>query len=90
MDGDKLKMWKIMDGDAFEENDMLETYGGGNGAAAALDPSIITGHAVQVEDIISAVIEDRAPLVTPSEATKSVRIVNAVYESARTGKEIFI
>jgi predicted dehydrogenase len=48
------------------------------------------GHAVQVEDMISAVIENRDPLVVPSEAVKSVRIVNAVYESAKTGKEIFL
>ena len=90
IDGDALKLWKIMGSDPFEENDMLETYGAGNGAAVALDPSLVLGHAVQVEDIILAVIEDREPLVVPSEAIKSVRIINAVYESAKTGKEIFL
>ena len=68
VDGDALKLWKIMDGDSFEENEMLETYGAGNGAAVALNPALVLGHAVQVEDIISAVIEDRQPLVTPLEA----------------------
>ena len=90
IDGDALKLWKIMRGDAFEENEMLEAYGAGNGAAAALDPKLILGHAVQVEDIISAVIEDRQPLVVPLEAIKSVRIINSVYESAKTGKEVFL
>lgn len=90
VDGDVLKLWKIIGGDSFEENEMLETYGAGNGAAVALNPSLVLGHAVQVEDIISAVIEDRQPLVTPLEAMKSVRIINAVYESAKSGKEIFI
>jgi len=90
VDGDALKLWKIMGGDAFEENEMLETYGAGNGAAAALDPSLVLGHEVQIEDIISAVAENREPLVTPLEAIKSVRIINAIYESAKTGKEIFI
>ena len=90
IDGDALKLWKIIGGDSFEENDMLETYGSGNGAAVALNPTLVLGHAVQVEDIISAVIEDRQPLVIPSDAIKSVRIVNAVYESAKTGKEVFL
>ncbi|MCL2772162.1 MAG: Gfo/Idh/MocA family oxidoreductase [Oscillospiraceae bacterium] len=90
VDGDALKLWKISGGDSFEENDMLEKYGEGNGAAVALNPTLVLGHAVQVEDIISAVIEDRAPLIVPLEAIKSVRIINAVYESAKTGKEIFI
>ena len=89
VDGDALKLWKIIGGDAFEENEMLETYGSGNGAAAALDPALIVGHAVQVEDMISAVMEDRQPLVVPSDAVKSVGIINAVYESAKTGKEVF-
>ena len=90
IDGDALKLWKITDGDTFEESEMLETYGEGNGAAAAQNPSLITGHAVQVEDMISAVLEDREPLVVPAEAIKSVRIVNAVYESAKSGREIFL
>lgn len=91
IDSDSLKLWKIIGGDTFEENDMLETYKNGNSAAVALDPTLVLGHAVQVEDIISAVLEDRNPLVMPLEAIKSVRIINAIYESARTqGKEILL
>ena len=41
-----------------------------------------------VEDMICAVLEDRDPAILPTEAMKSVRIVNAVYESAKTGKTI--
>lgn len=91
VDGDCLKLWKIADGDKFTENDMLETYGQGNGAAAAMNPELMTGHAVQVEDIINCVIEDKEPLITPLEAIKSVRIINAIYESARNGgKEVVL
>ena len=85
VDGDSLKLWKIIGGDAFEESEMLEAYGSGNSAAVALNPALAVGHAVQVEDMISAVLEDREPLVMPLEAVKSVRIINAVYESARAG-----
>jgi predicted dehydrogenase len=91
VDGDSLKLWKIIGGDAFEESEMLENYGKGNSAAVALNPALVLGHAVQVEDIISAVLEDRDPLVMPLDAIKSVRIINAVYESARAGgKEIIL
>jgi len=86
LDGDCLKLWKIIGGDAFEESEMLESYGGGNAA----NPSLVLGHAVQIEDIITAVLEDREPLIMPLEAIKSVSIVNAVYKSARSGAEIIL
>ena len=35
-----------------------------------------------------AVLDDRDPLITGEEAMKSVNIILAIYESARTGKEI--
>ncbi len=101
-DQDVLKTWKMkefdeafaekMGIDAFdveeEEAWMLETYGKGNGPITQADPSILVGHRCMVEDMICAVLEDRDPAILPMEAIKSVRIVNAVYESAKTGKTI--
>ena len=87
-DQDKLKLWKFKDADEKEEEEMLAKYTG-NAAAAALDPTLCLGHNYVVEDMISAVLEDRDPGILPMEAIKSVRIVNAVYESARTGKTIY-
>lgn len=85
--GDTLLLWKIQGADEGEETKMLETYSG-NSAAAALDPTLCTGHASMVEDMIAAVLDDRDPQILPMEAIKSVRIVNAVYESAKTGKPV--
>jgi len=48
----------------------------------------VRGHAWQLQDMVDAVRFDRDPMVGPMEATKAVQIINAVYESARTGKEI--
>lgn len=87
-DQDKLLTWKFMDAPENEEKEMLEKYVG-NAAAAALDPTLCLGHNYVVEDMINAVLEDRDPSVLPMEAIKSVRIVNAVYESARTGKTVY-
>ncbi len=102
-DQDVLKTWKFRDFDedfaeemgidafdeAEEEEFMLKKYGGGNNSAAAGDPSILLGHQYMVEDMILAVRDGRDPAILPTEAIKSVRIVNAAYESARTGKTVY-
>lgn len=77
-----------MDAPEGEEAEVLSKYAG-NGSAAALDPTLCTGHASMVENMISAVKNDCDPQILPMEAIKSVRIVNAVYESARTGKTVY-
>ena len=87
-DHDELKLWKFKDAPENEEEEMLAKYSG-NGAAAALDPTLCVGHSYVVEDMISAILEDKDPSILPTEAIKSVRIVNAVYESARTGKTVY-
>jgi UDP-N-acetyl-2-amino-2-deoxyglucuronate dehydrogenase len=58
--------------------------------AVASDPSVInrdTTH-VQIQDMIDAVLEDRPPVIEGAEGRRSVEIINAIYESAKTGKEI--
>ena len=40
--------------------------------------------------MIDAVYYDRDPQILPCEGIKAVKIVNAIYESARTGKTVFI
>ncbi len=91
-DADVLKLWKLRDSEdeEEEEEEMLEKYGGGNRAAETADPMLVTGHQSMVNDIIDAVINNRNPQIMPLEAIKSVKIVNAIYESAKTGKTIFI
>lgn len=89
VDGDRPVLWKIKgDNMKEEEKEILDAFAG-NGSAAWADPTLIRGHSFMVQDMIDAVRFDRDPMVGPQEATKAVRIVNAVYESARTGKEIF-
>ena len=69
---------------------MLEKYGEGNLSAEKDDPGIVCGHKSMIIDMVDAVIEDREPQISITEACKSVRIVNAVYESARSGKTIIL
>jgi UDP-N-acetyl-2-amino-2-deoxyglucuronate dehydrogenase len=90
VDGDRLITWRIEGEDDDEGMNMIELYGAGNGNATALDPTLVVGHATQVNDIIDAVLFDRDPLIVPSDAIKSVKIANAIYESAKTGKTVYI
>lgn len=57
---------------------------------AAKDPGAIWGdaHREQIRDFINAIRNDTRPLIHGAEGRKPVEIILAVYESARTGKEI--
>ena len=48
------------------------------------------GHTVQVEDMARAVLEDRDPMVTGGDSRNTVRVILAIYESARTGREVVL
>ncbi len=103
-DQDVLKVWKIKEfSDDFadlleldaadeeeEEEEMLARYGGGNPAYEAQHPGTLTGHRAVVQDMIDAIRYDHDPQIMPMEAIKAVRIVCAVYESARTGKTVWL
>ena len=93
-DADMIKTWKFkepIDDDMDEDDEemmMVERYGRGNREAAKREPEKLYGHRHVVEDMILAVRDGRAPEVTPLEAAASVRIVDAVYRSAKTGKPV--
>jgi predicted dehydrogenase len=59
-------------------------------SGGASDPRAIThrGHMLQLSDFVSAIRDDRLPLVDGREGRKSVAAICAIYEAARTGKTI--
>jgi len=58
--------------------------------ATSPDPATaqIAGHRTQIADFLQAIADDREPLITGEEARKPLEIILAVYESARTGREV--
>ncbi len=85
---------KLRNADPSVIENILKTYGPDKDIefAVAADPSVInkdTTH-IQVQDIIDAVLENRDPLISGEEGRNAVEIINAIYESARTGKEVFL
>ncbi|PAV31253.1 oxidoreductase [Virgibacillus profundi] len=78
-----FKQWDFLDND--EEIPQVSNTEGGSS-----DPKAISnkGHYIFVDDMIQAIKEDREPLVPGEEARKAVDLLLAIYESARTGKEV--
>jgi predicted dehydrogenase len=54
-------------------------------AAERHSPGFPGFHALQIQDFLQAILEDRPPAVTGTEARKSLAIILAIYESSRTG-----
>jgi predicted dehydrogenase len=91
VDGNRMVAWRIR-GERWEEEqaEMLERFATQKNSGNEADLKGVRGHAWQVQDMVDAVRFDRDPMVGPMEATKSVGIINAIYESARTGMEVKI
>lgn len=91
-DADRLKVWKMkhpvngMDAETEEER-MLALYGYGNRRAAK---GALYGHRQVVEDMILAVREGRAPEVSLEDGMRSLSVILAMYESAKTGKTVYL
>jgi predicted dehydrogenase len=90
-----LTAWKIQgEQEKEEEAEMLSLYGPKErrGESTSSDPMAVgsSGHVGMIEDMVQAILEDREPYITIESAKHAVEIVNAVYESGRTGKEVFI
>ena len=59
---------------------------------AASDPNAISNNTTffQVQDMVNAVKDNRQPIIRGEEGRKAVELILAIYESNKTGKEIFI
>lgn len=73
--------WKI-DGELEHERELL--------TREQLDPPSVYGysHKYVIEDMIRAIGDDTEPLMNRAEARKSLALVLAMYESARTGQSV--
>lgn len=82
----RIVRWKLADAQPGEEEQMLSLEGYlGSGAQ---DPMGISYelHRRQLQDMVAAIRENRAPAVDGAEGRKAVEIIRAIYWSARTGQ----
>ncbi|HIG16223.1 MAG TPA: Gfo/Idh/MocA family oxidoreductase [Candidatus Handelsmanbacteria bacterium] len=90
-----LESWKLLgDEDGEQEQDMLGRFGDkkvekGSGAA---DPMAVSfdGHTQIIMDMVEAVQQEREPMISLHSAKHAVEIINAIYESGRTGRAVEI
>jgi UDP-N-acetyl-2-amino-2-deoxyglucuronate dehydrogenase len=84
-----------------DDSEEIGAYGGGaatkkgateKASAGAANPSALQSytHALQIADMIRAIKEDGTPLVDGYAARHPVEIILAIYESARTHKEVIL
>ena len=75
--------WKIA-GEIEHEKELL--------TREEVDPPSIYGasHRHVIEDMMQAIDENREPQTNGAEGRKSLVLVNAMYESARTAREVFL
>lgn len=59
-------------------------------SGGATHPSSITHHAhqLQLQDFVDAIRDNRAPFVDGREGTRSVALINAIYQSARENRSV--
>ncbi|MFC3769644.1 Gfo/Idh/MocA family protein [Paenibacillus sp. GCM10012303] len=86
----RIELFKMADDDKdfTGEKRVLDMYGAGRSSQADGAAGLKTGHAGQVQDMIDAVLEGRPPLIEGREGRAAVEIIQALYESARTGREV--
>ena len=82
----RIVVWKLADAPPEEEEQMLAlTDQQGSGAS---DPTAIgfEMHRRQIVDLVAAIQENRPPAIAGAEARRSVEIIRAIYQSAKTGQ----
>ena len=89
-----LFSWKLeRDANGAEEQEMLESFGvREDKSSGSADPMAVSvdGHTQIVVDMMEAIREGRDPLITLDDARHAVEIIDAIYESGRTRREISI
>ncbi|MDB5385527.1 MAG: afr 3 [Planctomycetaceae bacterium] len=87
---DDVLLWKF-EPETPEDQQVRDRFsqkvGGGGGAA---DPKAISyqGHLRQLEDFVQSIRTGSKPLVDGAEGRKSVEIILAIYESAKSGRRV--
>jgi len=82
-----FKQWRKVGEDTDTFPDIENEKVGGSDNPTSISQS---GHNLLIDDMISAILEDRDPMITGESARKAVDLILAIYESARTGKEVFL
>jgi predicted dehydrogenase len=78
----ELKTWNFA-GEEKKKKSIFETYG--------KTPEIFAwNHTEFLKDVVESILKNKRGLIDGLEARKSLELINAIYESAESGKEIYL
>ena len=85
---DSILRWEFADENPADAEIRVKFGAGSATSGGASDPKAISfvGHQMQLEDFVEAITTGRKPRVDGAEGRKSVEIILAIYEAARTGQ----
>jgi UDP-N-acetyl-2-amino-2-deoxyglucuronate dehydrogenase len=88
LEEENLVFWKFAEGGPADDGIRARYAAATSTGGGASDPAAIghEGHRLQIEDVIRAIRERGKPLVDGIEATRAVALIEAIYESAATGR----
>jgi UDP-N-acetyl-2-amino-2-deoxyglucuronate dehydrogenase len=89
LEDDRIVKWEFRE--ARPEDDAVRAGGAANAlGSGASDPKAINteGHRRQLQDLVDALRENRAPALDGREGRKAVVLVAAIYASAETGRPV--
>jgi predicted dehydrogenase len=87
---DSILKWEFADSRPSDA-ELLSRLGGGSATTGgAADPKAISfvGHQMQLQDFVEAIAEGRAPRVDGREGRRSVEVILALYQAAKTGASV--
>ena len=80
----KMESWGFEDESEEESKNILEKY-------KEMPPNVYGfGHKRYIEHVIDCINNNKKALVDGLEGRKSIELINAIYESAETGEEVFL
>ena len=90
LEEEDIKMWQFAEQTAEDDEIRKRMEGRTDSGGGAADPSAINhhGHTMVFEEVIASINENRTPLVSGQEGRRSVEVIRAIYESAKTGKVV--
>jgi predicted dehydrogenase len=90
LEEEDLIKWEFAEQTADDERLKKEMLGRTKTGGGAADPAAIGhhAHAALFTDFLTAIKENRAPAIDGTEGRRSVELILAIYESARTGAKV--
>lgn len=87
-----LKVWQFAESTPDDSRILEELTGKTETGGGAADPAAIGhhGHAAQFADLVAAIQTGQSLLIDGVEGRKSVELIQAIYESAKTGQAVML